>query len=486
VKNTEHSAFIIAGIVSLGISYFIYTSIDVINPDAVCYLKSANAMQLGLQYAMHLCGQAVWPFYSFLIWQVAQLSHFSVDAAAFSLNAAFSLLIVWFFMGIVRALSPKQSPWLLWIAAFVIITAKTLNEVRQYIVRDHGYWAFSLLAILLLIYFMRRPRWSLAIAWGSASALAMLFRIEGAFFLIAIPFLVWFNQTLDLKKRISAFLQLNTINVLGGLALLGWIMTHPAQDIGRFKDLSLQNFLAYFANIKIHIAHLQTYVLSHYAHSEAASVLIIMVLGWYVLAVVKNLSVLQTGLIGYAWYKKTLRPSQSEQLVLWGYILINVSFTLFFLFQYLFLSKRYLVGLSLILLLWVPSLILTYRSKRVLQIFILAMLVLGGKSIFVQGYSKAYIKDAGEWVKLHVPNSASFYTNDLLVMYYSEHFGDAIFQERKRMQADRNLSNAEYVALRVNKKDSDTQQATVAKLQLSPVIVFANARGDQVRIYKRG
>jgi hypothetical protein len=58
-----------AGAASLMLSVWLALHLDIINPDAICYVLSAKqAGESGMTAAMHLCGQASWPFYSVLIY----------------------------------------------------------------------------------------------------------------------------------------------------------------------------------------------------------------------------------------------------------------------------------------------------------------------------------------------------------------------------------------------------------------------------------
>src|SRR3990167_7645795 len=70
---------------------------SVVNPDAICYLQSAAAMSSGLKAAMHLCPQAMWPFYSMLIYGVVSITHLSWVTAAYFLNGFFSCISVLMF-----------------------------------------------------------------------------------------------------------------------------------------------------------------------------------------------------------------------------------------------------------------------------------------------------------------------------------------------------------------------------------------------------
>ncbi len=98
----------IAALASIILSVWAAAKTAVINPDAICYLFSAEAVERGFSAASHLCDQAKWPFYSILIYGLAKLTHFSITASAWFLDGFFSLISVVTFIAIVNLFSKKK------------------------------------------------------------------------------------------------------------------------------------------------------------------------------------------------------------------------------------------------------------------------------------------------------------------------------------------------------------------------------------------
>src|ERR1700730_5507478 len=121
-----HSRSIIfsAAFLSILISFWMWFKTDIINPDAICYLQSAESMRQGLQYAMHVCGQAKWPFYTLIISVFHDVTQISYTNAAYILDGFFSLISVMVFIGIIGLLKkPEQSNILLLFGAIVILSS---------------------------------------------------------------------------------------------------------------------------------------------------------------------------------------------------------------------------------------------------------------------------------------------------------------------------------------------------------------------------
>jgi hypothetical protein len=152
----------ISALLSLVISWFVCSQKTVINPDAICYLSSAEILlQSGLHQAMHLCPQAIWPFYSTAIAFFASFTHLDFTTSAFALDAVFSALTVCFFVAIVFELGGSVRTG--WFAAATILAAHHFNLLRQEIIRDHGFWCGYLFSFYLFLRFCRDPRWRIAV-----------------------------------------------------------------------------------------------------------------------------------------------------------------------------------------------------------------------------------------------------------------------------------------------------------------------------------
>lgn len=488
---TSHRVYWVAGLLSIVLSYWASLRAGVINPDAVCYLQSAQSMSMGVHFAAHLCDQARWPFYSLLIFGITKLTHLSYISSAYLIDGFFSLISVLTFIAIVDFF--KNSSRVRWFAALTILLSHEFNAVREYIVRDHGFWAFYLVSILCLLKFSRTEQWRYALAWSTSLVIAMLFRIEGLAFLLLLPLGSLFSL------QIKTFLKLNTITLFACAVLAVVLFLHPEilSKLSRINELfyQLQHGVSLISQHFQQSANaLVQHVLSPFAARDANRILLLMLLSWYCVNVIDNLSLIYAAFVIYAWVKKLLPVKQLENRVLWGYILISVVITAGFLVQQMFLSKRYLLALSLTLMLWVPfaldKLSAEWQQRKwplIVAIFLILVTSLGG--IFDFSYSKKYMSDAGNWLAEHASTKDRIYSNSVQVMYYSQQFGNAIFtrieeQAKINITAKDHWKQYDYVALRFNKKDqSSAENAKIRKILGEPVQIFQNKRGDAVNIY---
>ncbi|MHB1948598.1 MAG: hypothetical protein ACYCQI_10860 [Gammaproteobacteria bacterium] len=484
------TVYILAGFASIILSIWAAMRSAVINPDAICYLQSADSMMMGLTVAIHLCDQAHWPFYSALIFGLASVTKLSYLHSAYVIDGFFSLLSVITFLMLVRFL--KGSNRILWFAAFVILLAHEFNVVREDIIRDHGFWAFYLLSILFLLRFFHKPAWCYALLWSACGIVATLFRIEGVVFLIVLPVIA----LLIPGRRLRNFLQLYTLPLLGIIGLGIWLGLHPqisTDHLGRVGEIKFQllhGFSSVVQNFQITSQKIAQAALNQYSKHDAGWILFLVLLSWYVINVVGNLTLIYALLVVYAWWRHALALSQSARFVLWGYVIINILITCSFLAEHMFLSKRYLVALSLTLMLWVPFALESLYQKCKYSCALVGLLILisGLGGIVSFGYSKQYIRDAGEWLEKNVPQNATLFSNNYQVMYYSQRFGHDIFLKSREYSAENILVDShwkkyDYIALRLNKHEVANIDAVTKELG-QPIQIFSNKRGDEVAIYK--
>lgn len=473
----------------------------VVNPDAICYLLSAQTIgDGGLTNAMQLCGQARWPFYSVLIYGLAKWGIVSYTTAAYLLDGFFSLLSVAAFLMIVKEL--KGTGRVLLFAALTILLAHQFNSVRVYIIRDHGFWAFYLLSIGFLLRYFRAWHYRDAALFAGSLFIATLFRIEGAFFLLALPILSWFIPGAAIKKRANAFFILNVPVMILTLIIAVWLMLHPErslQALGRVVEIPhhLQHGLTLmWQRFDASKTALAQSVLTHDSANQAGLVWGLTLVSWYIFSIADNLSWIYTFLLIYALWHCMKRWPAHTKIVLAGYLLINVAITFGFLLENLFLSKRYLIAFSLLLMVAVPFALddllnksIKWRQKWLFGLVILAMSASAVGGLFEFKYSKVYVRDAGEWLSKHVPADASLYANDEQLMYYSAHFGNRIFDQslinhKLDSVTAGQWKQYDYLALRMNKKEEAQYASLLNEMKLEPIQVFSNKRQDRVVIYK--
>lgn len=491
--------YLMAGVISVLLSTWISARELVINPDGICYLLSAEAFQtFTTGQVMHLCPQAGWPFYSWLIHALMSLTGMSSLLAANCLDAGFDLMTVLTFMKLAEVLGGGKR--VIVFAALVILFSHEFNSARQYIVRDHGYWAFYLLSLLFFVRCLQTFTLRRAMAWAGALLLATLFRIEGAVFFILLPFAALCLPKQE--KRFRSTLILLTPCLFGVLAVLLVSVLSPNHsmepgrvvELGQYLTQSGSRMLQQYQTSK---AALIATVLPLEAARDAGLVWFLTLIVWYFTNIIQNLSLIAAILLAYAWFTRCARFEAKSRLALMAYVIVNGVITAVFFSQHLFLSKRYLIAFTLTLSVWLPFALLHLSSlgaqlkTRMAYYAAVFFIVLSSLGVMINsGPSKAYLREAGDWLAVNVKPEQSLFINDGQLMYYANHYGLSLFKMNQQMRDPAALANGEwhhyqYIALRV--RGDDTRWASVAlAMNQQPVRTFSGPHGDAILIYKTG
>jgi hypothetical protein len=483
----------IAALCSIAISLWIYLCRDVLNPDAICYLESAAVYQLaGLKAAFNLCSQARWPFYSVLIAWTHQFTHLSFENSAYLLDSFFSLVIVLTFVRLVAQMQAHKA--MVALAAVTILVFNSFNGLRDYIIRDHGFWALWMLSVLCYFHFLKTRSWRAALVWSCCSIGAILFRVEGLVFYLLAPLFIWFYPALALKQRVQAFFRL-TLPLL--VFAVGWMLAQPGHimmaPVGRLHYQVEHFFDLIISTLHRGMAGLRDSVFYPDRGEDFLWKYVQATLVWYVMGIISALGITYAFLIAYVWYKRLAKMDSALFFTLITYLVISVLITGVYYFEGLYLSKRYIMMLLLLLSLFVPLAMhdIFYVQKKQWLTWVIGILLVGTfiGGIVNFGFSKKYLFYAGSWLKNEVPAGEKIYSNDLLVVYYAQHYGHDFFQVWDQfMQTPilerNNWKKYQYVAMRVNHADADMSQKIAASVRQKPIKTFANRRGDQVMIFK--
>lgn len=175
-----------------------------------------------------------WPFLAFLpalIALVGSVTRLGPEIAAYLINAVLlagtcSLLV---------AITRRRLPEAAWAACLVVLAMPAYNEYRNQVLREYGFWFFSLLAFWLAMRWEETGRWREALGCQAAILCATLFRLEAVAFFPALMF--WQALASPAGSRLRRVLMLSCLP-LAGAALAGVLIASGL--------VALPHRLAYF------------------------------------------------------------------------------------------------------------------------------------------------------------------------------------------------------------------------------------------------
>lgn len=449
---------ILAVVINLLLSYFMLLYNQPINVDGILYIHSAQAY---LQNGFHAAATIYsWPFYSVLLAKVAVWLNLSLLNTGFILNGFFTSILIIFFLLSLQSI--ENSPKLLLWGAAVILLFPALNHDRYNILRDIPYYAAFIFSFWAYLNFLKTHKNLYAILWQLGIMTAVLFRIEGAVFLILIPVFTAFIPVENLKHQLLNLIKLSWVVFL--LLFLSLIVFRHVLDFGRLPELMANlNITSWLSMIQQKISELKIY-LGVLGQDSAGIFLLNGLIGILITSLATTLGLLASVILIYGAYKKLLPQNSAIKSSFAIYILINLIILTVFMAHQLFMNWRYVFPVVLILLLYIPVILSKLPSVWVGMIY----LIFNAAASFGQfGPSNSYMVEAGNWIAKNTPETSKIYSTDETTAFYAN----------RTLVA--NIKNSDYVII-----ISKIHNPTAVSLKTQPLMVFHNKRGDTVYIFK--
>ena len=489
-SNTRLAAIL----VSCAFSLIVIAGNPVPNDDAFGYLKAAEVFnEDGLNAMLSAYG---WYGYSALIAIMDRLLPISMLASAHLLNTLLFAVLVYAFITLVAEFDGNRETT--WFAALVILCYPTLNEMRYLLIRDFGFWACCLAALVQLLRYQRTGGILHGGAWLVAITGAIFFRLEGLLMLALSPLALLLPATPQQPLHLRAFLNLVLMMAGGAIVVLALslLLGLNLLDIFRYAWRWYLPLLADFS-ATLQGAADGSSVSEHLSGQLAIFTgkgLIALVTGFlYLIAANLFMALGPAASCFTAWClvtgRATFGPGKSPWLFFLGSSLLAL---LVFVAIMQFLTTRYAVMASLLLMvpltlgistLWRAALnngkTRLFRNLLYVGVFYFAV-----DSLISFGYSKQYMEDAIAWSQSNIPAGSTLHTNSFAIAYYSglvetydEIMTEAVVSVNRAQAGD-------YLAIDL----AHDENAVLALLESRPGLMelarFANKRGDAVVFYR--
>ena len=487
-------------VVSLFLSLSQFIADSVINSDGIFYLYLASLIQQGeWQSATEVYN---WLFYPYIISQIATLTTLSLEYSAYALNALFTATTCVAFILLVKEFGGRNKS-ILYYASLIILCYPNLNEYRNLVIRDHGYWAFYLLGCYFFIQAYKKPTLKVVISLTLFTALAALFRVEGVIFFISLPILLLLRHISSVQKPTIVVV---SILVATSLSIFVYSNSYDNLNLSGFtKTKQLEQALtSNISNISASINTTKKFIntLSPQGFSEeyAPAVLVFLFILILLTEIVSTTSPLYAiALVSAFFFNRTAINHQSMRP--WAYLItINIIILCGFLASRYFIAGRYPIPLALILIIPLPFLAhLAYQrlqnktlspiQTNLAKITAVLFVVLTLDGLVSIGASKEYLKDAGQWVTAsHKNQEVSLFTNNQFVSFYAaqqngKRIKEPSFNTVLHKIKKGSLKKFDLLAIQVSRKNPSGKSSLIEAFGTKPVKVFKNSKGDCVLIF---
>lgn len=498
IKCNEQQVRWIAALLSLIFSLLVIAQDEVINNDGALYLIVADLISQGeWKAALALYS---WPFLPVFISFTSQVTSLIPEYAAYLLSMLFLTLLVVCFIDFVRLLGGDKRTQML--AGLVILSLPYLNESRDEILRDHGYWLFYLVGLRFLFQHYRDPHLKWGLAWNAAILISCLFRLEGFVMMAALPLLLLMKKDPPLKQRFVAFIQANWITLL--LFIVGLLLLPLVGDnLGRLTEFS-SRLVEFWNAITIGLEQkaeaIRQGVLPALSEKFAMQgVILILAL----IVFIKTLTVLtpiySVILFLPQFYSRLVLPQGFRPFVIWV-VLVNLVMLILFVVPQFFLQARFTMPLVLVSLLLVPFLLNAacnlWQQKgneglypRLFPAAMVVIMLMGADGLIsLGGYSKQYHQDAAVWVQANAEAGSQIATTESLRFCFYINRNIPSNQSYICQYVAKPPSNMAYDYFAVHVREGELPAIWADYLKRSHFVEvqrFENRRNDSILIYQR-
>jgi len=386
------------------------------------------------------------------------------------LNSILDILLVIAFIRLIETLGGSRS-MLIW-ATVLVLSLPYLNGNRPEIIRDHGYWAFTLVAMIPYLRLYECFSWRHLLLWNLAMVVATLFRVEGAVFLALMPFGLLLNNEQPWGQRIRH----TTFSLLPFLLItLGFVLTmqlYPSFHNRLAETLSKAGALLniFTETVPDKARLMREAVLPQFSQCDAEITLYLGVAWSIIKDLVSSLSWLYFAILLLRhWFPAPALPDKAGKVI---FFYTAISLVILFLHgaQHFIMVSRYTMSLALMLLV-VVVFSLDEQQKRMqahtalktrFGVVAICVTLLFADSLINSNKPKIYILDAAKWSRRNLPDKARILTDYHAerVGYYSNRDNDKHYEFRRYREGKTSLNAYDYAFVHTQggKANSKLQQ----------------------------
>lgn len=418
-----------------------------------------------------------WPWFSLLLAGTHWLSGVSLELAAYLWCAFFMAGTCALLVLLTQRFLSGSGYW----ACLVVLSLPAFNQFRGDILREFGFWFFSILALWLA------QRWFAAGGWLRAALIqtvigcAALFRLEAVMLTAAL--VLCLLGELSTRQGWLRLLQLNAVP-LAAMVLFGSLLLFGGAS-------SPERMLYYVSLLDPHLLWdrfdlmanaLAESALEKYS-SDDARLIIFSGLSTVVLVKFLTLSgpfalplLFPTNWVAVGDYWRKLRPFAWTCLLYFGVLLI-------FFVQQRFVNSRYVSFLHWLAvpLLTMASVLFVRRFARFSKAFVILALAVMLHNVVSFGAKKTHFLEASAWLAEHTQRSDTIFYEDSRIAYYAGRGFPTDLPTREVMMLGEQSKPYRYLVIN-GQADDPELQAWLTQRHRRILAHFSNRRGHGVLI----
>lgn len=415
--------------VSLLLSVYTILLPGIPNDDAYTYIRTADIfVQDGVASAI---AHYTWAGYSILIGLVSMLG-LPLFTAAYIINALFYALLAFAFVSIVATFDSSRRTVLL--AAVTVLVFPELNESRNLIIRDVGFWSLSVFGLWRFIEFNIHRQLKNGIGFCIALGLAALFRPEAIVYLALTPLCLLLNNHYDAARNRKDLLRVLALVIgmgIGGTLLLFLLGVNLVTLLLEFGSTYIPFLTNAINPPEAEVVAMANAIFGEYASTFSRQYVIAVVAFGLLVVLFMSVFYAVSGpffwLLAFGVFKKYIYWDRSAMAPLLAYAVINFIVLFAFLYITRFLVSRYAVVLAIMFATQVPFVIgIILDRLRVSQwrqlgmnVLVLFFFYCAVDSYISFGRPKTWLIDAANYVSREANPATNIITNNHTIAYFS-------------------------------------------------------------------
>ncbi|MDR1461562.1 MAG: hypothetical protein LBI68_00195 [Azoarcus sp.] len=462
---------------SIFLSLISSLSNPILGRDASLYLSIAtDSSVLDVSSALELFD---WPWYSLLIGIISRLSGFPPEIIARLSCESMTAIACLLSVDIVRKTRPDLTGW----AALIVLTIPAFNEYRGEVLRENGFWCFSMLALWSMYKLEDAHRIYRLSFVCLSTVIAAAFRFEAVYIFIVFA-ITEFSRIQGKTLKIAV-----AFGSLASVAIVLFYLLHH----GLLPDGRVTSFVSRIDPLKIlnNFSDFSQYValkLPKYTSKNSEQLLFLGLCGYLISKIISAL-----GIFSIPWVLGWRLPRKARALT-WDHLTIAAigycGILLIFLINTLFISGRFIAFLGFLFLPRISAgihYIVNKYPKTFLPIIILSITLAISNSVSLSE-PKTFIRDAGIWIGNNLSKEDRIYFEDARIRYYAQwgYVYKNRDQDKETALAIEGDESYEYFALDLGcQRQLDHQIKQLQEKGLHLLASFKNKRGCSAAVFRR-
>lgn len=398
---------------SLLLSLIAVLGVVTIGKDAAFYIDIAQRVNAdGVQAAIHAFD---WPWFPILLAWSHSFFGLPYELAAYLWCALLMAGTCALLVASLKRAFPEPGLWM----PLLVLALPALNSFRNDILREQGFWFFSVLALWLALRWAERGGWLRAAVIHLAIFGAALFRLEALMLFGALA--LWRLPDLFSYSGWNRLLQFAALPLLGLAVVLVVLTVSGGFSQGRVEYyLHLLDPSALKVVFEAKTSALAGAVFAKYMDDEAGLLLVGMILLAILLSFIKLCGPMALVFLRSSSWSAFGAYWRQYRLFACAALIYIVVLVVFFL-QQGFVNSRYVSYLNLLVLPLLAFALVGFVQKfprlgKVLAVLLVLQML---DNVISLGAKKTHYIEAGQWLSQHADRGATIYYDDPRIGYYA-------------------------------------------------------------------